>query len=89
MDIETLDNKLKKITYKIGLLSYFIRIFKAEMKEDLTSDEFSGFLCSGIVPVILSWIDKELLEDKSGELYSLNELEEAKKYIKENSEYFS
>ena len=59
------------------------------MKEDLTSDEFSGFLCSGIVPVILSRIDKELLEDKSGEIFTLDDLEKAKQMIKEQSVYHS
>ena len=89
MDNETLDNKLKKITYKLGLLSYFIKICKMDMKDSLNADEFSGFLCSGIVPIMLSWIEKELLAGKEAETFTLDDLVEAKKMIQEHAEYFS
>ncbi len=89
MDIETLDNKLKTITYKLGLLSYFIKICKTEMGDTLNSEEFSGFLCSGIVPVLLSWIENELLGGKKPEEFTFEDLDEARKLIKERTEYFS
>ena len=83
-----LDSKLKKITYKLGLLSYLIKICKSDMKDSLNADEFSGFLCSGIVPIMLDWIEKELLEGKEEQLFTLDDLKEAKKILKEHTDYF-
>ena len=90
MDADTLDKKLKKMTYKIGLLSYFIKIMKEELKSELNSEEFSGFLCSGIVPIVLSWIEGELLKGTGEEQFTLEQLEEAKSIIMEEAgNYFS
>jgi len=90
MDTNTLDKKLKKMTYKIGLLSYFIKICKTELNSDLNSEEFSGFLCSGIVPFMLSWIEEELMKEKDQNSISMEQLEHAKMFMQEQSElYFS
>ena len=90
MNSEILDEKLKNMTYKIGLLSYFIKIFKTEFGNELNSDEFSGFLCSGIVPILLNWIERELLTGVDQQNFTIEQLEEAKKVILEQSDqYFS
>ncbi|NHI93246.1 MAG: hypothetical protein EAX96_12170 [Candidatus Lokiarchaeota archaeon] len=90
MNSELLDQKLKKMTYKIGLLSYFIKIFKTELGNDINSDEFSGFLCSGIIPILLSWIEQELLTGSDKEQFTMEQFEEARKIILEKSDlYFS
>jgi len=90
MNIDVLDKKLKKMTYKIGLLSYFIKICKTELKSELNSEEFSGFLCSGIVPFMLTWIEEELMKEKDQNGISMEQLEHAKMLIQEQSElYFS
>ena len=90
MNSEILDKKLKTMTYKIGLLSYFIKIFKTELGSELNSDEFSGFLCSGIVPILLSWIEQELITGSDQQEFTFEQLEEAKKLILEQSDqYFS
>lgn len=89
MDIDVLDKKLKKMTYKIGLLSYFIKICKTELRSDLNSEEFSGFLCSGIVPFMLTWIEEELMNQKDQTGISMEQLEHAKMLIQEQAEYFS
>ncbi|MHA1785996.1 MAG: hypothetical protein ACTSVY_06165 [Candidatus Helarchaeota archaeon] len=90
MDTETLDEKLKNMTYKIGLLSYFIKIFKSELGDELNSDEFSGFLCSGIIPILLNWIEKELLGDSERDHITIEQFQETKKLILEQTgQYFS
>ena len=57
------------------------------MKEELNSDELSGLLCSGIVPLIIFWINKDFIKGRDGDSLSIEDFIRAKDLIKEKSTY--
>lgn len=64
MKIDELDRSVGNVAYKIGLFVYFVKLLKKELGNCLSKDEFSGLLCSGIVPFIIQWMQDEILSKK-------------------------
>lgn len=76
---EKFANSLHKITYKTDLLCYFVKNIRKTL--NITKEEFSGFVCSGIVPILVDWIENEFIEDgeegKEEPKFTVKQFEEA------------
>lgn len=84
MDANTFEKTIQKMTHKIGMISYFVTMFKTELKK-LSKDQFSSFLCSGIVPILVSWLENEVFNKKDGDVT----MEHARKFLKDHLPYYS
>ena len=83
VDPETLDKRLGKITHKLELICYFVKNMKRMLR--ITPDEFSGFICSGIMINLIEWIDNEFFsgEDNDEEKFTAEEWMDAMNKVKE------
>jgi len=54
-------SSIKKITYKLDLLCYFVKNMRSTL--DVKPEEFGGFVCSGIVPILVDWIEHDFMKD--------------------------